>query len=183
MIAEIGHFALVLALVLALLQSVVPLIGARKGDIHLMSVAGSTALAQFAFVATAFGALMTCYVQSDFSVLNVAENSHSAMPLIYRFTSVWGNHEGSMLLWVLILALFGALVALFGENIPAQLKANALAVQSWIATAFYLFILITSNPFLRLPDAPAEGRDLNPILQDLGLAIHPPLLYLGYVGF
>jgi len=183
MIAEIGHFALVLALALALVQSVVPLIGARTGDVHLMSVAGSTAPAQFAFVATAFGALMTCYVQSDFSVLNVAENSHSAMPLIYRFTSVWGNHEGSMLLWVLILALFGALVALFGENIPAQLKANALAVQSWIATAFYLFILVTSNPFLRLPDAPAEGRDLNPILQDLGLAIHPPLLYLGYVGF
>jgi cytochrome c-type biogenesis protein CcmF len=122
-------------------------------------------------------------VQSDFSVANVAENSHSAMPLIYRFTSVWGNHEGSMLLWVLILALFGALVALFGGNIPATLRASVLAVQSWIAAAFYLFILITSNPFLRLSEAPLEGRDLNPILQDFGLAIHPPLLYLGYVGF
>ena len=105
------------------------------------------------------------------------------MPLIYKFTSVWGNHEGSMLLWVLILALFGALVAVFGGNLPATLKANVLAVQSWIAAAFYLFILVTSNPFLRLPQAPFEGRDLNPILQDLGLAIHPPLLYLGYVGF
>ena len=105
------------------------------------------------------------------------------MPLIYKFTSVWGNHEGSMLLWVLILSLFGALVALFGGNLPATLKANVLAVQAWIAAAFYLFILVTSNPFLRLPQAPFEGRDLNPILQDIGLAIHPPLLYLGYVGF
>jgi cytochrome c-type biogenesis protein CcmF len=183
MIAEVGHFALVLALVLALVQSVVPLVGARRRDGRLMGVAASTAVAQLAFVAVAFGALMACYVQSDFSVINVAENSHSAMPLIYRFTSVWGNHEGSMLLWVLILALFGALVALFGGGIPARLKANALAVQSWIAAAFYLFILVTSNPFLRLPVAPLEGRDLNPILQDLGLAIHPPLLYLGYVGF
>src|SRR5471032_2720051 len=105
------------------------------------------------------------------------------MPLIYKMSSVWGNHEGSMLLWVLILSLFGAMVSLFGGNIPATLKANVLAVQSWIAAAFYLFILVTSNPFLRLPVAPLEGRDLNPILQDLGLAIHPPLLYLGYVGF
>ena len=183
MIAEIGHFALVLALMLALVQAVVPLVGARRRDRGLMGVAGSTALAQFGFVVIAFTALMACYVQSDFSVANVAENSHSAMPLIYRFTSVWGNHEGSMLLWVLILALFGALVSLFGGNIPATLKANVLAVQSWIAAAFYLFILVTSNPFLRLPQAPLEGRDLNPILQDLGLAIHPPLLYLGYVGF
>jgi cytochrome c-type biogenesis protein CcmF len=183
MIAEIGHFALVLALMLAVVQAVVPLIGARKRDRGLMGVAGSTALAQFGFVAVAFAALMACYVQSDFSVANVAENSHSAMPLVYRFTSVWGNHEGSMLLWVFILALFGALVAFFGGNIPATLKANALAVQSWVAAAFYLFILVTSNPFLRLPQAPLEGRDLNPILQDLGLAIHPPLLYLGYVGF
>src|SRR6267154_3347515 len=124
-----------------------------------------------------------CYVRSDFSVVNVFENSHSLKPLIYKISGVWGNHEGSMLLWVLILSLFGALVALFGGNLPARLKANVLAVQSWIAAAFYLFILMTSNPFLRLPQAPLEGRDLNPILQDLGLAIHPPLLYLGYVGF
>ena len=120
---------------------------------------------------------------SDFSVANVFENSHSQMPLIYKFTSVWGNHEGSMMLWVLILSFFGALVALFGVNLPATLKANVLAVQSWIASAFYLFILFTSNPFRRLAEVPLEGRDLNPILQDFGLAVHPPMLYLGYVGF
>ena len=183
MIVEMGHYALVLALGLALIQAVVPAIGARRGDDTLMGVAAATAPMQFFFVALAFGALTAAYVTSDFSVLNVFENSHSAMPLIYKFTSVWGNHEGSMLLWVLILALFGALVASFGGNLPSTLKANVLAVQAWIASAFYLFILITSNPFLRLPEAPFEGRDLNPILQDPGLAIHPPLLYLGYVGF
>ena len=183
MIAEIGHYALVLALGLALVQACVPLVGARLRDDTLMGVAGPAALAQFVFVAAAFAALTACYVGSDFSVLNVFENSHSAMPLIYKFTSVWGNHEGSMLLWVLILALFGALVASFGGNLPATLKATVLAVQSWIAAAFYLFILVSSNPFLRLPQAPFEGRDLNPILQDFGLAVHPPLLYLGYVGF
>ncbi len=183
MIPELGHYALVLALALALAQSSVPLIGVRNGDAALMDVARSTALVQFVCVATAFAALTAAYVTSDFSVTNVAENSHSAMPLIYKFTSVWGNHEGSMLLWVLILALFGALLAVFGRNIPAALQASVLAVQSWIATAFYLFILLTSNPFARLVRPPIEGRDLNPILQDLGLAIHPPLLYLGYVGF
>jgi cytochrome c-type biogenesis protein CcmF len=182
MIAEIGHYALVLALGLALIQAVVPLVGARLRDETLMGVAGSTALAQLAFVAIAFAALTASYVASDFSVANVYENSHSFMPLVYKFTSVWGNHEGSMLLWVLILALFGALVAIFGANLPAALKANVLGVQSWIAAAFYLFILATSNPFLRLAEAPFEGRDLNPILQDIGLAVHPPLLYLGYVG-
>jgi cytochrome c-type biogenesis protein CcmF len=183
MIAEVGHYALVLALALALIQSWSPVVGARKGDVALMKLADSTALAQFAFVAFAFGALTSCYVMSDFSVANVFENSHSQMPLIYKFTSVWGNHEGSMMLWVLILSFFGALVALFGVNLPATLKANVLAVQSWIASAFYLFILFTSNPFRRLAEVPVEGRDLNPILQDFGLAVHPPMLYLGYVGF
>jgi cytochrome c-type biogenesis protein CcmF len=183
MIAELGNYALVLALVVALVQSVVPLYGARRHDAILMGVAEPTALAQFGFVAFSFAALVACYVMSDFSVATVFENSHSTMPLIYKFTSVWGNHEGSMLLWVLILSLFGALVAGFGGNIPATLKATVLSVQSWVATAFYLFILITSNPFQRLADAPFEGRDLNPILQDLGLAIHPPILYVGYVGF
>jgi cytochrome c-type biogenesis protein CcmF len=182
MIAESGHYALVLALALALVQMTVPFAGARKNDPMLMAVAGPTAVAQFCFVALAFGALMICYVRSDFSVLNVFENSHSAKPLIYKFSGVWGNHEGSMLLWVFILSVFGALVALFGANLPARLKANVLAVQSSIAAAFLLFILITSNPFLRIPEAPFEGRDLNPILQDPGLAIHPPLLYVGYVG-
>ncbi len=183
MIPELGHYALVLALALGLIQSVVPIIGALTRDAALMRLATSTALMQFVLVAFSFGALVVCYVTSDFSVTTVFENSHSMMPLIYKFTSVWGNHEGSMLLWVLILSVFGALVAAFGVNLPATLKAHVLAVQSWVATAFYLFILLTSNPFLRMAQAPLEGRDLNPILQDLGLAIHPPLLYLGYVGF
>ena len=158
------------------------MIGARRRDAALMAVAGTTAPAQFAFVAVAFVALAACYVASDFSVINVFENSHSAKPLIYKITGVWGNHEGSMLLWVLILALFGAMVAAFGGNLPATLKANVLGVQSWIAAAFLAFIIGTSNPFLRIPNPPFEGRDLNPILQDIGLAVHPPLLYLGYVG-
>ena len=183
MIAELGHYALVLALGLALIQSIVPIVGTRTNDAALISIAVPAALAQFFFVALAFGSLAVCYVTSDFSVLNVFENSNSAMPFVYRLTSVWGNHEGSMMLWVLILAFFGALVAAFGNNLPATLKANALAVQAWIAAAFQLFILTTSNPFLRIADAPFEGRDLNPILQDPGLAIHPPMLYLGYVGF
>ncbi|MBM3529009.1 MAG: heme lyase CcmF/NrfE family subunit [Alphaproteobacteria bacterium] len=182
MIAEIGHFALVLALGLALIQALVPLAGAHWRDAALMNTAGPTAHAQLAFVAISFAALTACYVMSDFSVANVFENSHSQKPLLYKITGVWGNHEGSMLLWVLILALFGSLVAAFGGNLPATLKANVLAVQSWIAAAFYLFILLTSNPFLRLDNPPFEGRDLNPILQDIGLAVHPPLLYLGYVG-
>ena len=183
MIPELGHYALVLALALGLIQSVAPVIGARSHDAALMRLADSTALMQFVFVALSFGALAVCYVNSDFSVQTVFENSHSQMPVIYKFSSVWGNHEGSMLLWVFILSLFGALVAVFGNNLPASLKADALAVQSWIACAFYLFILLTSNPFMRLPQAPAEGQSLNPILQDPGLAVHPPLLYLGYVGF
>ena len=183
MIAELGHYALMLALGLALIQGTMPIVGTRSDDPALISVAAPAALTQFFFVALSFGALTICYVTSDFSVLNVYENSNSAMPLLYRFTSVWGNHEGSMMLWVSILALFGALVAAFGGNLPAKLKANALAVQAWIAAAFELFILTTSNPFMRIADAPFEGRDLNPILQDAGLAFHPPLLYLGYVGF
>jgi len=183
MIAELGHYALMLALGLALIQGTMPIVGSRSNDPVLMSIAAPTALAQFAFVAMAFAALAICYVISDFSVLNVFENSNSQMPIIYRLTSIWGNHEGSMMLWVAILTFFGALVAVFGNNLPAVLKANALAVQGWIAAAFHLFILLTSNPFVRIPKAPFEGQDLNPILQDPGLAFHPPLLYLGYVGF
>lgn len=183
MIAEAGHYALVLALALALIQSTVPVIGARLRDPALMNVARSTALAQLLFVGLSFLALVTLHVTSDFSVANVYENSHSLKPLIYKITGVWGNHEGSMLLWVSILALFGGMVAAFGNNLPLSLRSLALAVQAWVSTAFYLFILITSNPFLRLANAPIEGRDLNPVLQDPGLAIHPPMLYLGYVGF
>lgn len=183
MIAESGHYALVLALGLALIQSIVPLIGARLRDDALMNVARSTALAQLLFVGASFVALVMLHVDSDFSVANVYENSHSMKPLLYKITGVWGNHEGSMLLWVSILALFGGLVAAFGNNLPLSLRAHVLAVQAWIASAFYLFILVTSNPFLRIASPPIEGRDLNPVLQDIGLAVHPPMLYLGYVGF
>ena len=183
MIAEAGHYALVLALGLALIQSTIPIIGARLNDGALMNVARSTALAQLAFVGASFLALVTLHVVSDFSVLNVFQNSHSLKPMIYKITGVWGNHEGSMLLWVTILALFGGLVAAFGNNLPLSLRAHVLAVQAWVATAFYLFILLTSNPFMRIANPPLEGRDLNPVLQDIGLAVHPPMLYLGYVGF
>ncbi|WP_315833847.1 heme lyase CcmF/NrfE family subunit [Bradyrhizobium prioriisuperbiae] len=183
MIAEAGHYALVLALGLALIQALVPILGARLRDPALMDVARSTALAQMVFTLGAFGALVALHVTSDFSVVNVYENSHSLKPLIYKISGVWGNHEGSMLLWVLILALFGGMVAAFGNNLPLSLRAHVLAVQAWIASAFYLFILITSNPFARIANPPIEGRDLNPLLQDIGLAVHPPMLYLGYVGF
>ncbi len=182
MIAELGHFALILALMVALVQSSVPLAGARRADPRLQAVGSPAAITQFLLVGLAFSTLTFAYVVSDFSVLNVFENSHSAQPLLFKFTSVWGNHEGSMLLWVLILALFGAMVAAFGTNLPSRLKALVLVVQGWISSAFLLFILATSNPFTRLDPAPIEGRDLNPILQDIGLAVHPPLLYLGYVG-
>jgi cytochrome c-type biogenesis protein CcmF len=182
MIAELGHFALVLALVLALVQSTVPFWGALRGDRRLSAVAPYAAVTQFLLVGIAFAALVHAYIVSDFSLLNVVENSHSAKPLIYKVSGAWGNHEGSMLLWVLILALFGALVAAFGTNLPDRLRALVLAVQAWIASAFLLFILLTSNPFARLLDPPLEGNDLNPVLQDIGLAVHPPLLYLGYVG-
>ncbi len=183
MIVETGHFALVLAFALALVQFAVPLAGARAGDARLMAVAGPVTTAGFVLVVLSFFALTAAYVQSDFSVVNVWENSHSLKPMLYKFTGVWGNHEGSMLLWVLILAFFGALVAWFGGNLPATLRANVLSIQGLIGAAFLLFILATSNPFARIDPAPIEGRDLNPILQDIGLAVHPPLLYLGYVGF
>ena len=183
MIVETGHFALILALALALSQSIVPLVGARLGDHRLMAMGTGLGITLFAAIALSFAALTMAYVNSDFSVLNVVENSHTAKPMIYKISGVWGNHEGSMLLWVLILTLFGAMVAMFGNNLPATLKANVLAVQGLITTAFLLFILITSNPFIRLANPPMEGQDLNPILQDVGLAIHPPMLYLGYVGF
>ncbi|QGZ36821.1 heme lyase CcmF/NrfE family subunit [Stappia indica] len=183
MIIEIGHFALILAFVLSVLQSVVPVWGAVKSDRRLMAVAPPVAGMQFLLVGIAFAALMQAYMVSDFSVVNVIENSHSAKPTLYKITGVWGNHEGSLLLWVLILVLFGALVAAFGRNIPMELKAATLGVQGWVTAAFLLFMLSTSNPFVRASPAPLEGNDLNPILQDVGLAIHPPLLYVGYVGF
>jgi cytochrome c-type biogenesis protein CcmF len=182
MIVELGHYALVLALALALFNSFVPFWGIAARDERLMATAPSAALVQFVFIAAAFAALVYAHVTSDFSVLNVVENSHSAKPLVYKIAGVWGNHEGSMLLWVLILATFGALVAGARRSMPPDLHAAVLGVQSWISAAFLLFILLTSNPFTRLANPPLEGIDLNPLLQDPGLAIHPPLLYFGYVG-
>ena len=183
MIVEIGHFALILALCVALAQASVPLIGAARDNSAWMAVATPTAVAQLGLLFIAFLALMYAYVTSDFSVKNVADNSNSLKPLIYKISGVWGNHEGSMLLWVLILALFGAIVAGFGRNLPPGLKARTLAVQAMISIGFLLFIILTSNPFERLVPAPLDGQGLNPLLQDPGLALHPPILYVGYVGF
>ena len=183
MYAELGHFALTLALAVALVQATLPHWGASRGDRSLMALAPSSALLGFALVALSFVCLVAGYLGSDFSITNVWENSHSAKPLIYKISGVWGNHEGSMLLWVSILALFSGLVALFGTNLPKPLMATVLSVQAWTVVTFLLFILLTSNPFARIFPAPFEGNDLNPLLQDPGLAAHPPLLYLGYVGF
>jgi cytochrome c-type biogenesis protein CcmF len=182
-IVELGHFALILALLVAVFQMVVPAWGARQRDYRLMAVAEPAALCQFGLILVAFLSLMNAYVTSDFSVANVVANSHSTKPLLYRISGVWGNHEGSMVLWVLILSLFGAAVAAFGRNLPPTLKANVLSVQASIAVAFCIFILLTSNPFLRIDPPPADGNGLNPILQDPALAFHPPFLYTGYVGF
>ncbi|TCS63646.1 heme lyase CcmF/NrfE family subunit [Varunaivibrio sulfuroxidans] len=183
MIVETGHFALILALMVALFQATVPLWGAQRGDGALMAASRSAAALQFALVAIAFAALTYAHATSDFSVLNVVNNSHSDKPMLYKISGVWGNHEGSMLLWVLILALYGIAVAVFGRNLPPALRARVLAIQALIAVGFYLFILFTSNPFVRIFPAPANGQGLNPLLQDPGLAFHPPFLYLGYVGF
>ncbi|HKO07090.1 MAG TPA: cytochrome c biogenesis protein CcsA, partial [Alphaproteobacteria bacterium] len=183
MIAEIGHFALVLALCVALVQASVPLWGAARGNGALMALARPAAQAQFVLVLIAFLALMYAFASSDFSVFVVAENSHSTMPLVYKLAGVWGNHEGSMVLWVLILTFFGAGVASFGGNLPPALQARVLAVQAMIGAGFFMFILFTSDPFARVLPPPTDGQGLNPLLQDPGLASHPPFLYLGYVGF
>ncbi|RMH47068.1 MAG: heme lyase CcmF/NrfE family subunit [Alphaproteobacteria bacterium] len=182
MIVELGHFALILALLVAVVQAVVPLAGAARGWAEWMRVAPVAAAAQLVLLALAFGALTHAFVVSDFSVRLVAANSHSAKPMLYKVTGVWGNHEGSLLLWVLILALFGAMIAWRGRNLPAALAARVLAVQAMIGVAFMAFMVFTSNPFERLAVPPVDGQDLNPLLQDPGLAFHPPFLYLGYVG-
>ena len=183
MVAELGHFALIVALVVAAVQASVPLIGAARGADEMIAVARPAALIQFLMAVVAFFALMYCFVQSDFSVLAVFQSSHSLKPLLYKVTGVWGNHEGSLLLWILILTGFGAAVATFGTNLPPALAARVLAVQAMIGVGFLAFILFTSNPFERIFPVPLEGQGLNPLLQDPGLAIHPPFLYLGYVGF
>lgn len=183
MVAEAGRFALILAFMISITQSILPLIGAQRGDVRLMLYADFAAKAQFIFVAIAFAALAYCFVISDFSVEVVAANSNAKMPLLYRLTGTWGNHEGSMLLWSLILALFGASIAAFGKNIPHRFRARVLGVQGLIGLGFLAFILFVSNPFTRLFPAPLQGNGLNPLLEDPGLAFHPPFLYLGYVGF
>ncbi len=183
MIIEFGHYLLILSLAVALVMAVVPLIGAWRKDAGMMAVGHNSALLLFVLATASFAVLVQAHMVSDFSVKNVWENSHSLVPLLFKFSGVWGNHEGSMMLWLFILVLFSALVAIFGGNLPETLKANVLAIQGWITSAFILFIVLTSNPFARLDPAPVDGRDLNPVLQDVGLAIHPPLLYLGYVGF
>src|SRR6056297_874294 len=182
MITEIGHFALILAFLVAIVQAVVPLVGAQKRWPGWMAMADPAATAQFLLTALSFAALTYAFVVSDFSLRLVTLNSHSDKPLLYKITGVWGNHEGSMLLWVLIVTLFGGSVAWFGSNLPPGLKARVLSVQAMIGVAFFAFILFTSNPFLRMAVPPFDGQDLNPLLQDPGLAFHPPFLYLGYVG-
>jgi cytochrome c-type biogenesis protein CcmF len=183
MTGELGQIALILALMVALVQGTLPLVGAARRIPSWVALAPSAAFGQALLVAFAFGCLMYGHITSDFSIANVAENSNTLKPMLYKVTGLWGNHEGSLLLWILILSLFGAAVALFGNNLPDTLKARVLSVQALIGVGFLAFILFTSNPFLRVLPPPLEGRGLNPLLQDPGLAFHPPFLYLGYVGF
>ena len=181
--AELGHFALILAMFVAMAQVVVPLAGAARNHGPWMAFARPAAITQFLLMAVSFGCLTYAFMASDFSLSLVYQNSHSDKPMLYKISGTWGNHEGSMLLWVLILSIFGAAVAFFGANLPPSLRARVLGIQSLIAIGFYLFILFTSNPFERIVPPPLNGEGLNPLLQDPGLAFHPPMLYLGYVGF
>ena len=182
MIVELGHFALILAFAVALAQSVIPMVGAWRGWTGWMAMGSPAAIVQAILVAFSFAALTYAFVTSDFSLRLVVLNSHTDKPMLYKVTGVWGNHEGSLLLWVLILALFGAAAAVWGQGLRDTLRARVLAVQAAVGVAFYAFILWTSNPFVRLEIPPFNGEDLNPLLQDPGLAFHPPFLYLGYVG-
>ena len=183
MFVELGHFALVLALVVAIIQSVVPLVGAAKNNAGWMAVARPAARTQSALVTLAFCALTYAFITNDFSVVYVAQNSNSLLPVMYRFSAVWGAHEGSLLLWVLILGFWSVAVSIFSRGLPEAFVARVLAVMGMISTGFLLFMLFTSNPFIRQFPAPLDGADLNPLLQDPGLIIHPPMLYMGYVGF
>ncbi|NVD42887.1 heme lyase CcmF/NrfE family subunit [Ensifer sp. HO-A22] len=183
MIIELGHYALVLALATSVIQAILPLAGAGLAERGLIKLASTCAVVAAALTSFSFATLAIAYVTSDFSVRNVWENSHSQVPLIYRLSGIWGNHEGSMLLWLLVQVLCAASVAIFGRTLRESFRAIVPAVQAWLSAAVALFVILTSNPFARLLPAPGEGKDLNPVLQDVGLAIHPPLLYLGYVGF
>ena len=183
MLAELGHFALILALLVACVQATLPLWGAWREIAAWQALARPAAFAQFGLVALSFAALTACFVNNDFSVSYVAQHSNSLLPTVYRVAAVWGGHEGSLLLWVLMLALWTAAVAAFSFSLPQAMVARVVGVLGWVSVGFLLFILALSNPFERLLPAAADGRDLNPLLQDPGLIIHPPMLYMGYVGF
>ena len=184
MIPELGHLSLILALCMALVMSFFPLVGAWRGDRQWMSLARPAAWGQFAFLVFAFACLAWAFLHDDFSVAYVASNSNSALPWYYKFSAVWGAHEGSLLLWALILGGWTFAVSIFSRELPEPMLARVLAVMGMISTGFLLFLIITSNPFNRLlPNMPADGNDLNPLLQDFGLIVHPPMLYMGYVGF
>ncbi|PWB58427.1 MAG: c-type cytochrome biogenesis protein CcmF [Nitrosomonadales bacterium] len=182
MIPELGHFSLILALLLALVQGILPLAGAARNNPAWIAVAKPAARAQFLFVAIAFGALAWSFLSNDFSVINVTRNSHSRLPEVYRFTATWGSHEGSMLLWTFILGMWTVAVTLFSRHLPDDMVARVVGVMGLVSFGFLLFLLSTSNPFLRMPMA-MDGSDLNPLLQDPGMVVHPPILYMGYVGF
>jgi cytochrome c-type biogenesis protein CcmF len=183
MLPELGQIALILALLVAVLQALLPLAGAQRGKASWMAVARPAAYAQLLLVLAAFVVLTAAFVTQDFSVKYVAQNSNSLLPLVYRYTAVWGSHEGSLLLWALVLAVWTAAIALFSRALPAKVIARVLGVMGIIAIGFLAFLIFTSNPFIRLLPSPGEGRDLNPLLQDPGMIIHPPMLYVGYVGF
>src|SRR5438105_408276 len=183
MIPEIGQFALILALMLALTQATLPLIGAAKGMPQLVALAKPTAQAQFIFVLIAISCLGYSFISNDFSVLNVATNSNSQLPLQYRLAATWGSHEGSLLLWTFMLTIWMVAVTLFSNHLPSEMIARVLSVMAMISCGFLLFMLLTSNPFARIFPVPPDGRDLNPLLQDPAMVAHPPMLYMGYVGF
>ena len=184
MIPELGHLAMILALCLALVQGTLPLIGAWRGDHRWMGLAQPAAWGQFSFLAFSFACLTYAFMVDDFSVAYVAQNSNSALPWYYKFSAVWGAHEGSLLLWAFILSAWTFAVSIFSRQLPEDMLARVLGVMGLISIGFLLFLIVTSNPFERLlPQAPMDGRDLNPLLQDFGLVVHPPMLYMGYVGF
>ncbi|HEY9051019.1 MAG TPA: heme lyase CcmF/NrfE family subunit, partial [Gammaproteobacteria bacterium] len=183
MIAEIGHFALILALCLTIIQGLVPLIGTYRRQPAWVAVAAPATLGQTLFVVISFLCLTWVFIQNDFSVDYVARQSNSELPIMYRISAVWGGHEGSLLLWTMLLSLWSSAVCLFSRSMPQQMRARVLSIMGLVTIGFMLFLLLTSNPFDRLFPAPMEGRSLNPLLQDVGLIIHPPMLYMGYVGF
>ena len=183
MVPEVGHFALILALLMAVIQATLPMAGALRGKHSWMALGIPAGRAQFLFLVIAFSCLTYSFLANDFSVLNVASNSNSELPIPFRFAAAWGSHEGSLLLWTLMLGFWTLGVTLFTRHLPEETVARVLSVMGAISTGFLLFMLLTSNPFLRLVPAPSDGLDLNPLLQDWAMVLHPPLLYMGYVGF